>query len=189
MPEVQRNEIIDFVTYSEQREKIRPKILAQKELRRIHVGEYLTFLFENHDTIWYQIQEMTRAEQIVKEADIKHEIDTYNEIVTANGSLGCSLLIEIDDIQKRDVKLTQWLKLPESLYVTLEDGSQIPAKYDKRQIGRDRLSSVQYLRFDVNGKAPVSIGIDLPEYKDDFPSETKLTDEQFNALQKDLSDK
>ena len=188
MPEVKREEIIDFVTYSEQRDSIRPEIIAKKELRRIHVGEYLTFLFENHDTIWYQIQEMTRAEQIVKEAEIKHEIETYNEIVTANGSLGCSLLIEIDDVEVRQEKLAKWLKLPENIYVILDDGSQIPAQYDKRQIGHDRLSSVQYLRFNVNGKTPVAIGIDLPDLKDDFPAETKLSDNQKKALEQDLKD-
>ena len=46
--------------------------------RRIHVGPYLTFLFENRETIRYQIQEMLLAERIVKEADIVHEIETYN---------------------------------------------------------------------------------------------------------------
>ena len=188
MTEVKRDDIIDYVTYSEKRDEIRPKIIKEKNKRRIHVGSYLTFLFENHDTVWYQIEEMMRAEQMVKESDIKHEIKTYNEIVTANGSLGCSLLIEIDDVDERQKKLSQWLKLPENIFVILEDGSQIPAQYDKRQIGHDRLSSVQYMRFDVKGKTPVSIKINMPDFKDDLPADVKLSAEQRDALQKDLSE-
>lgn len=186
MTEVTRQEIIDYVTYSEKRDEIRPKIIAEKALRRIHVGNYLTFLFENHDTIWYQIEEMIRAEQMVKEADIQHEIETYNEIVTANGSLGCSLLIEIDDITDRQRKLSQWLKLPQNIYVELENGDKVKAEYDKRQIGDDRLSSVQYIRFNVNGKTPVAIVIDMPDFKDNFPSTVKLSKDQINALKSDL---
>ncbi len=186
MPEVIRQELIDYITYSEKREDLRPKIIAEKDRRRIHVGNYLTFLFENHDTIWYQIQEMMRAEQMVKEADIVHEIDTYNEIVTANGSLGCSLLIEIDDVEERQKKLSQWLKLPENIFVQLESGEKIKAEYDKRQIGRDRLSSVQYLRFNVNGKTPIAIGINMPTFKNDFPPLVKLSDSQRSALESDL---
>lgn len=186
MPEVTRQEILDYVTYSEKRTEIRPKIIAEKDKRRIHVGEYLTFLFENHDTIWYQIQEMMRAEQMVKEADIKHEIDTYNEIVTANGSLGCSLLIEIDDVNIRQQKLSQWLKLPEKIFLVLESGEKVPAIYDKRQIGSDRLSSVQYLRFDVKGKKPIAIAIDMPDFKDDFPATVNLSPDQQKALESDL---
>ena len=186
MPEVTRQEIIDYVTYSERRDSLRSKIMAEKDRRRVHVGKYLTFLFENHDTIWYQIQEMMRAEQIVKEADINHEIDTYNELVSANGSLGCSLLIEIDDIKIRQEKLSKWLKLPEKIYLTLESGEKVNAQYDKRQIGLDRLSSVQYLRFNVHGKLPVSINIDMPDFKDDLPNEVKLSEEQKKALREDL---
>ena len=43
----------------------------------------------------YQIQEMVRAERIVKEADIRREIDAYNEVL--DGEFGSTLLIEIDD--------------------------------------------------------------------------------------------
>ena len=76
---VRREEILDYQTYAEQREAIRQRVLAIKQPRRVHVGEVLTFLFENTDTVRYQIQEMMRTEQIVKDSAIRHEIETYNE--------------------------------------------------------------------------------------------------------------
>lgn len=182
MKPVNRNEILDFVTYGEQRDEIRAKIMEMKKPRRVHVGEYLTFLFENTNTIRYQVQEMVRVERMVKEADIQHEVDTYNELLGAKGELGCTLLIEIDSEEERNVKLRKWLPLTEHLYLKLEDGTKIRAIYDSRQIGEDRLSSVQYLKFDTKGKTPVAIGSDFSELN----IETELNESQFQALDQDL---
>ena len=108
MKRVTRQEILDYVTYEEQRDKFRKKIMKIKELRRINVAGVLSFLFENTDTVRYQIQEMIRVERMVKETDILHEIKTYNELRGDSGELGCTLLIEIDDPDEREEKLTQW---------------------------------------------------------------------------------
>ena len=182
MKRVTRQEILDFVTYEEQREKFRKKIMKIKKLRRVNVAGVLSFLFENTDTVRYQIQEMIRVEQIVKETDILHEINTYNELLGDFGELGCTLLIEIDDPDEREEKLTQWLDLPKHLYLSLEDESRIRASFDERQIGDARLSSVQYIKFNTGGKTPVGIGSDLPMLK----VETALTAEQKKALTEDL---
>ena len=182
MKRVTRQEILDYVTYEEQRDRFRKKIMKIKELRRINVGGVLSFLFENTDTVLYQIQEMIRVERIVKETDILHEIKTYNELLGDSGELGCTLLIEIDDPDERDEKLTQWLELPKRLYLSLEDESRIRASFDERQIGDARLSSVQYIKFNTGGKTPVAIGSDLPLLK----IETALTADQKKALSEDL---
>jgi hypothetical protein len=185
LKKVQREEILDYVTYTEQRSKFQEKIMKEKSLRRIHVGEYLTFLFENHDTVWYQIEEMIRAEQIVKEADIQHEIDTYNELLGDNGELGCVLLIEIDSIQERKKKLTKWVDLPKNLYVKLPDGNKIRPTFDHRQVGEDRLSSVQYIKFNTQGRVPVAIGADMEQFPE-LNHETKFNDIQKKAFESDL---
>ena len=182
MKRVTRQEILDYVTYEEQRDKIRKKIMKIKELRRINVGGVLSFLFENTDTVRYQIQEMIRVERIVKETDILHEIKTYNELLGDSGELGCTLLIEIDDPDKRDEKLIQWLELPKHLYLSLEDETRIMASFDERQIGDARLSSVQYIKFNTGGKTPVAIGSDFPLLK----AKTALTADQKKALSEDL---
>ena len=179
---VNRTEIIDYVTYEEKRKDIRKRIMKIKELRRINVGGILSFLFENKETIRYQIQEMIRVERIVKEVDIQHEIKTYNEIIGGQGVLGCTLLIEIDDPVERDHKLSQWVELPKYLYLKMEDGCKILADFDERQIGQKRLSSVQYLKFNTQGKIPISIGSDFHL----FQEETLLSNDQKKALANDL---
>ncbi|MFO0585081.1 MAG: DUF3501 family protein [Anaeromyxobacter sp.] len=183
MRPVKREEILDLASYEKSREAIRPSILDAKRRRRVHVGGVLTFLFENTATVRYQVQEMLRAERIQKEPEIAHEIETYNELVGGKGELGCSLLIEITDPEERARKLTQWLALPKHLYVKTEDGEKHRARFDERQIGTDRLSSVQYLRFDVKGRQPIAVGSDLPG----LTAETALDGEQREALRQDLA--
>jgi hypothetical protein len=183
MKPVQRTELLDYVTYNEKRDALRPVALAAKTPRRIAVGEYLVFLFENQDTVRYQVQEMMRVERIVKESDIQHELDTYNELLGGAGELGCTLLIGIDNEAERDEKLTAWLDLPKHLYATLPDGTRIRPTFDDRQVGDTRLSSVQYLKFDVGGVTPVALGADLPALTVEVP----LDEAQKSALEADLA--
>jgi len=183
---VERGEVVDFVTYEERRGALRDAVMKAKAPRRVHVGPHLTFLFENHDTIHYQVQEMMRAERMVKEADIVHEIETYNELLGGPGELGCSLLVELDDPEERQEKLTKWLDLPKHLYVKRADGAPAYARYDERQVGDTRVSSVQYLKFTVGKEAPVAVGCDHPD--PELNHETPLTPEQRAALQADLEE-
>jgi hypothetical protein len=184
MKTVERSEILDYVTYEERRGAIREAAMRAKDARRVHVGRHLTFLFENRDTIRYQILEMVRAERMVREADIAHEIETYNELIGTGGDLGCTLLIEVDDAEARAEKLARWLDLPRRLYAKLEDGTKVRAVFDERQVGDTRLSSVQYLKFPVGGRAPVAIGCDLED--PDVGGETTLPAGQRAALASDL---
>src|SRR6187551_1097459 len=124
MRKVTRADIVDFQTYNDRREAYRSRVLLEKAKRRIHLGENLTFLFESTDTILYQVQEMMRLEQIVREKDIQHEIDTYNQLLGDPGELGCTLLIEIDNQVERDAKLKAWLDLPGHLYIALAGGAE-----------------------------------------------------------------
>jgi len=186
MKRVTRSEIVDYVTYEERRDGVRDSAMRAKGMRRVHVGPHLTFLFENHETILYQVQEMTRAERMVKEADIVHEIETYNELLGGHGEVGCTLLVELDDPAARAEKLTKWLALPKHLYAKRSDGTKAYARYDERQVGETRVSSVQYLKFDVGPKAPLAIGCDHPD--PELHHETVLSDAQRAALQRDLDE-
>jgi hypothetical protein len=184
MRKVERQEIVDYQTYADNRERTRLAIMEVKRVRRVHLGPSLTFLFENTDTIRYQIHEMMRVERIVREADIRQEIDTYNALLGDRGELGCCLLVEIDDKEEREQSLHQWRELPEYLYVRCQDGTMVRARYDRAQVEEDRISSVQYLKFAVGSRVPVAVGCDLPG----IGLETVLSEEQRTALSADLAD-
>ncbi len=182
MPKVTRDQILDYVTYSEQRAEIRAQVQAQKAPRRVHVGDELTFLFENQDTVRYQVQEMMRVEHIVKEADIRRELDTYNELLGGKGGLGCTLMIEIVDAEVRDERLRVLLSLPKHIHLEVEGGDRVRATYDERQVGEDRVSSVQFLKFEAGGRAPVALLVDHPALNVRY----ELTEVQKAALRADM---
>jgi hypothetical protein len=183
MHPVRREEILDYVTWNEKRTDLQPAILESKRKRRVHLGDALTLLFENRDTVRYQIQEMVRVERMVKESEIVHELATYNELLGGEGEIGATLMVEIDDAELRAKKLREWLALPERIYLGLGNGNRVFATFDPRQKGEDRLSAVQFLKFKIREASPVTVGVDMPG----LVLEVKLTEEQRTALKDDLT--
>lgn len=177
-----REEILDLSTYERARGEIRPAVMEAKRRRRVHLGDRLTFLFENTATVRYQIQEMIRAERLQREDEIAHELATYGGLLGGPGELAATLLIEIPDPEERDRRLREWIELPKHVYLRLDGGERVHARYDPGQVGADRLSSVQYLKFDVGGRVPIAVGCDLAPVAGEQP----FTDEQRAALAEDL---
>ncbi|HSN16254.1 MAG TPA: DUF3501 family protein [Anaeromyxobacteraceae bacterium] len=183
MKRVRREELLDPEAYERSRAEIRAAVLEEKRLRRVHVAGVLTFLFENAATARYQILEMIRVEGLRREEEIRHELDTYNELLGGKGEVGVSLLIEIPDPAERDRRLREWLALPAHVYLKVDGGEKVLATYDPRQVGDDRLSAVQYLKFDLRGRTPVAAGCDLPG----LTGETALEPPQQAAIARDLA--
>lgn len=191
---IERSEILDYQTYADRRDAVRAMVMEVKRRRRVHLGPHLTFLFENLTTLRYQVQEMVWAERIVREADIQHELDTYNALIGGPGELACCLLIEIEDEAERRRRLREWRALPGHIYLRCQPNptssdnaiTMIRAAFDPAQASEDQLSSVQYLRFWVGSLRPVAIGCDLPALAGPAPLEARLNDEQREALMRDL---
>ena len=179
---VKRSEIFDYQTYEENRLDTKSKIFEIKKHRRVHLGENLTFLFENHETIKYQIQEIMRVEKIVKESAILEELNTYNSFLGNSGELACVLLIEIEEESDRKPLLENWMGMEKCIYILDEVGNRIFAEHDPTQVGDRRLSAVQYLKFVIK-EPPIAIGFTF----DELAGEIELTKEQRNALAEDLS--
>lgn len=64
MHKVTINDIVGRTRYEHIRDQFRHHIIEVKKLRRVGVGDLITFVFENQDTVKFQIQEMLRAEHI-----------------------------------------------------------------------------------------------------------------------------
>ncbi|MEZ5352807.1 MAG: DUF3501 family protein [Bryobacteraceae bacterium] len=186
---VEFNEIRNIADYEVEREQWRPGVLALKERRRIRVGDHLTFLFENHDTVRYQVQEMMRIERIVKEKDIRHELETYNELIPSRHGLSATLLIEYETPEARAVWLKALLGLENHVWFQAGDRGPVRGYFDTRQIASDRISSVQYVKFDLGADGAADlirrarIFIDHPRYA----ASTELDDGQRAALAADVA--
>ncbi|MEI9814988.1 MAG: DUF3501 family protein [Acidobacteriota bacterium] len=184
---VELSEIKSIPDYEAEREALRPKMIEVKNRRRIRVGDHLTFLFENRDTVRYQVQEMIRIERITGATEIGHELETYNELIPAQGELSASLLIEYETPAERDVHLKQLLGLDKHIWIEA-GGERSGAIFDGRQIGETRLSSVQYVKFKLTEKQMAAwetakIVVDHSYYS--FARE--LTTEERNELAADFA--
>ncbi|MBM3793145.1 MAG: DUF3501 family protein [Acidobacteria bacterium] len=187
MQAVAYEEIKNIAEYEIERETWRPRVLAIKEARRVRVGGHLTFLFENRETVRYQVQEMMRIERIVKERDVRYELETYNELIPGPGELSTSLLIEYDSPEERSVWLSALLGLENHVWVQIGNHPPARARFDTRQIATDRISSVQYIKFPTGEAALKSVRdgvrlyVDHPKYNES----TTLSAAQVEALAAD----
>jgi hypothetical protein len=189
MKPLEFSEIRNIAEYELERPSLRQHIIAMKERRRIGVGDHLTLLFENRDTVRYQIQEMMRIERLVKPADIQHEIDTFNELLPGTNELSATLLVEYPTAEERDVKLRQLLGLENHLWLRVAGTALAKARFDTRQIATDRISSVQFVRFVLTPEQAshwsqgATLIVDHPAYQ----AEHTLTAEQLSELAGDLN--
>jgi hypothetical protein len=187
MQPIDVSEIKHIGDYEIMRPEWRPKMMALKDRRRIRVGDHVTFLFENRDTVRYQIQEMMRIERLQNPREIAHEVETYNELIPAAGQLSASLLIEYETPAERDVWLRALLGLEQHIWIET-GGQRARAQFDDRQISSERLSSVQYIKFQLTPAQVAAfpqeakIIIDHPKYE----AERSFTPEQRQELAADL---
>ncbi len=189
MKPVELSQITNIADYELERKTWRPEVMALKDRRRVRVGAHLTFLFENRDTVRYQIQEMMRIERIVEPEAIRHEVDTYNELIPMPGQLSASLLIEYDSPEERDVALRELIGLEDHVWIAVGGYPPAKARFDTRQISTDRLSSVQYIKFPLSPEMRAHwnegarILIDHPKYGAEQP----LTQAQLQELANDFA--
>ena len=144
--------MLNFYEYEKVRDARRSAVIALKARRRVQVGRYLSFVFENHETVWFQIQEMIRAERIVDEAKIADEIEVYNGLLPAPGELAATMFIEIADPNAIKPVLDALLGIDTRDYVRLQVGSQtIVGRFDTGRSDEElgKLSAVHFVRFAV----------------------------------------
>jgi hypothetical protein len=140
-------DIKNIAEYEEIRDQFRRHVIELKKRRRVQVGGLITLVFENRDTVLFQIQEMMRAERIVRREQIQAEIDVYNELLPGEDELSATMFIEIGDMES----LRQWLPklvgIEEKVWLRLGDRHLIHADYEPGRSKDDITSTVHYLRF------------------------------------------
>lgn len=153
MKPISRGEILALADYQRVRARLRPLFMVEKDRRRLPIGDHVTLLFENARTVWYQVHEMLRAEKIDDPAAVQQEIDTYNELVPGPGELSATMLIEYEDAAERDHALRSLIGIEQSLWLVAGQ-RRLPARFDERQMSPERVSSVQFVRFELAGISP-----------------------------------
>lgn len=160
--------------YDQQRKSLKANLIPMKKLRRIEVGPFATFYFENYATMWLQVQEMLRIEKGGDE-QIPGELAAYNPLIPQGDELIATMMLEIEDEKRRNAVLLTLGGIEETVF--MEIGGDViratPTEYDDRTTADGKTSSVHWLRFKLskdqiahfrNGTERVVLGVAHPHY-------------------------
>ncbi|HKP55096.1 MAG TPA: DUF3501 family protein [Polyangiales bacterium] len=191
MKKVDRSELLPFAAYEEIRPHFRARMIQVKARRRMNVGAHMSLVFENHDTMLLQVQEMMRTERISDEAAIAHELETYNELVPAPGNLSATLFIEYEEAGERARMLQRLASLRSAVQLVLGE-AKFPARFATHHGEElDRLPAVNYLTFEPGASraaqlrersVPALIAVTHPDYTLQVPLPDELRDELARDL-------
>lgn len=196
MTKLTLDDIADLRAYERERADFRASVIALKKRRRIGVGPFLTLLFENRDTIRFQIQEMARAEKILTDEGIQTELDIYNPLIPEAGRVSATLFVELTT----EAELREWLPklvgIERALAIRIGDGDDadvvratVDADHEKQLTREEITASVHYVHFQYTsaqvarfGTEPAHLVVDHPAYA----HETALTSDNIDELRSDL---
>jgi hypothetical protein len=189
-------DIADMRAYERERAKFRQRVIELKRRRRVGVGPHTTLVFENRDTIRFQIQEMARIERLYSDAQIETELTVYNPLIPEPGHLAATLFVELTG----DELLREWLPklvgVERSVSIVIGErssGERVPftldADHEEQLTREDITASVHYVhltlspeQIDQFASSPVTLVIDHPNYR----FETSLDDATIGELLTDL---
>jgi hypothetical protein len=181
--ELTLDDIADQRAYERERDEFRRQVIAVKKLRRVTIGPVVTLTFESRLTMRFQIQEMARAEKMVSDEQIQHELDVYNRLLPAPGELSATLFLELTS----EAELRKWLPelvgVERSAEVRIGSGnatevvSSIPEKdHDLLLTREETTAAVHYVRFRLTPaqvgafvRGPVALAINHPNYPEGLP--------------------
>jgi hypothetical protein len=190
------DDIADLRAYEREREDFRSRVIELKARRRIPVGLFVTLVFENRETIRFQIQEMARVEKLITDEAIQGELDTYNPLIPEPGQLCATLFLELTSKDQLMEWLPKLVGIERSVVLRLGEGDEavevraITDEAHAEQLTREETTaSVHYVRFELTPEqverfeaGPVTLVLDHPAYTE----ETELSGANRDELLADL---
>ena len=192
MKELTNKNLLSLEDYEKGREQIKSDLLLHKKNRSIMIGENILLLFEDFDTIKYQVHEMLRIEKISKESDINEEISAYTSLIPDGDNLKATMLIMYPDIEERRVMLKKLHDLENSIYLCIDNSKRIFAVSDEdlERTRDEKTSAVHFLRFQLDSdsieKFKSSDNIVFGATHDSYSSDIKIGSETKSALLNDF---
>ncbi|HET6632931.1 MAG TPA: DUF3501 family protein [Rhodanobacteraceae bacterium] len=158
MQPLTRADLLGLERYADERADFRARVIAHKKQRTVHLGEHLTFIFEDRLTTQYQIQEMLRIERIFEAEAIQDEIDTYNPMIPEGSNLKATMLIEYPDVEQRRRELMRLREIEH--HIELQVGELPPVKAiadeDLPRSNDEKTAAVHFLRFELSAEMIVA---------------------------------
>ena len=144
-------DLLSAAEYERQRKTLKTNLLPLKKLRRVEVGPFATFYFENYATMWLQVQEMLHIEKGGDE-QVPGELEAYNPLIPQGEELIATMMLEIEDAERRHRTLLTLGGIEETVFMEIggETIKAAPTEYDDRTTADGKTSSVHWLRFKLS---------------------------------------
>jgi hypothetical protein len=187
------DDIADLRAYERDRESFRARIIELKKRRRVFVGPIITFVFENRDTIRFQVQEMARVERMLTDEAIQSELDTYNPLIPEAGQVSATMFIELTDGDELRAWLPKLVGIEKSPQLELADGAIVvatPEASHAAQLTREEMTaSVHYVRFELTDEqvaafaaGPVRLAVRHTNYNESIELDPATVEELLADL-------
>ena len=146
--QITRDDIMDMAEYAKVRKARRADLLAIKKHRRVDVGPYASFYFENYETMWHQVHEMLHIEQGGEE-QIPGELDAYNPLIPQGKELVATFMLEIPDphVRARTLSRLGWIEDKVRLRFAGHEIEGTPEDDIDRTTEDGKTSSVHFITF------------------------------------------
>jgi uncharacterized protein DUF3501 len=187
-----REDVLSIEDYEKQRETFRSRIIALKQRRRISIGPLLTLVFENRETLRFQIQEMLRVERILDPAKVQDELNVYNALLPTSHELSATLLIEITEEAKMKEWLDRFMGLDRGPTVAIKAGGEtVFGEFEGGHSHDTKISAVHFVRFRPSDtmkaafadlRQPVSLTVDHNGYRETVSVPGSMREEWLSDL-------
>ena len=180
---LERQDLLTLEEYAEKRSSIRLETIQVKKLREVHLGEHIRMIFENKQTVQYQVQEMLRIEKIFESSEIQDELDVYNALVPNGANLKATMMIEYSDVAERIVALTELIGVEKSIYFQVGNHEKaFPICNEDLERETDvKTSAVHFMRFEFTQEmiddfiagSTIKVGATHPNYDYEMTLDTE----------------
>ena len=175
MKKLSRPDLMSLEQYATERTRLRSEVIAHKQVRNVQVGPNMTWCFEDHTTIRYQILEMLRTERIFESDGIQGELDAYNPLLPDGGNWKVTLLLEFPDPNERRTALEKLKSVEDRCWIRVSEMERVfaIADEDMDRTNDEKTSAVHFLRFELSPSmvqamksgASLCIGVDHDNYR------------------------
>ena len=190
--EVTKTDLMSLEEYSKKRTNFRKNILQIKKNRRVSVGPYATFYFENYETMLAQIQEMLYIEKGGDE-QLKDELTAYNPLVPKGKEFVATLMFEIDNPVSRSDFLSKIGGIEKKIFIKIKNEKiNATAEQDTERTSEEgKASSVHFLHFIFSNDQIKKIKnldneVELCIDHEFYNHKTTISNQIINSLNEDL---
>lgn len=190
---ITRQDLVPLSTYRQGREEYVAKMIQYKKSRRLKLGQDISLLFENRNTVLFQIQELANSEDLTDAGELQEYIDIYSDMLPGENELSATMFIEADNQDRLQKILTDLKGIEHHLSLQVGD-EKIQAVFSEVHDDREFTTSVHYIKFPLTGTAVSYLANGSYEHEDvkivlDHPAmqlEVPLSADTISSLVKDL---